>query len=308
MNKPDQQIFPDNVRSIAVVSAAGAASHQDIENAVSLLRSYGIKVSLALPERSIHTPSYLAADAAARIEFFNRAANDPTIDMILCVRGGFGSMHMLEQIDYAALRRRNLPVMGYSDITALHCAMLANHAGTPIAGSNLLSLHQVQQNQLSIQSHYAALDNSATAHHITLPDALQSVIPAANIQVTAKASACNLTVLTALCGTPFMPDFSGRILILEDINEPVYKLDRMLTQLALNGVFDHIAALIFGSFSGNDVKQSDLDLLMKRIASEIAAPCLKNFPFGHTFPMCAVNGRKKLSLAAGQSALLTAAD
>ena len=59
MNKPDQQIFPDNVRSIAVVSAAGAASLQDIENAVSLLRSYGIKVSLALPERSIHLPRCL---------------------------------------------------------------------------------------------------------------------------------------------------------------------------------------------------------------------------------------------------------
>ena len=114
--------------------------------------------------------------------------------------------------------------------------------------------------------------------------------------ITARAAALNLTVLASLCGTPFMPDFSGMILILEDINEPVYKIDRMLTQLAINGVFSNLAMLIFGNFSGTE--STELEMLFKRFADTLNIPCLSNFPFGHCFPMHAVNASQMMHIPA----------
>ena len=93
-----------------------------------------------------------------------------------------------------------------------------------------------------------------------------------------------------------MPDFTGMILILEDINEPVYKIDRMLTQLQLAGVLNNLQALIFGKFTGQDTDQKQLNALLEKTAQYIQCRCFGNFCFGHTFPMYAVNSAKELCI------------
>ena len=117
-----------------------------------------------------------------------------------------------------------------------------------------------------------------------------------NLSLSARAYAANLTVLASLCGSEYLPDFKNMILILEDIDEPLYKLDRMLNQLQLNGVFKNLTALIFADFSGSTDKPAELNELLMRISGKLSMPCLKGFPFGHTLPMCAVNSSLKLSL------------
>ena len=130
MKKLLQPIFPENIRCIAVTAPAGKAAPAALELALQELAQV-VKVKNYIAQATDDTPSYLAADAAARIACFNNAVNDPEVDLIAAVRGGFGSVHILQEIDYATLRKRNLPVMGYSDITSLHCAMLAKNAGVP---------------------------------------------------------------------------------------------------------------------------------------------------------------------------------
>lgn len=288
-----KKFFPTSIRTIAVVSPAGFPEAGKYAAELQLLRSANFNIKEYLPCRNVNTPSYLAGDAIDRIRAFNRAVNDPEVDLILCSRGGFGCVHLLEQIDYATLRKRNLPVMGYSDITALHCAMLAKNSGAAIAGSNLLGISKIAGDDFSYQAHRAALSKEKTV--ITLPQALESLPnDAMQNQITAKAYAANLTVLASLCGTEYLPDFKNMILILEDINEAVYKLDRMLNQLALNGVFRNISALVFGDFSGSEATEAAA--LMERFARTLQVPCFKNFPFGHTLPVCAINSQRAITL------------
>ena len=305
MNKQLRTIFPKKIRCAAITAPAGFPDPTALEQAIKeLQKAVAVKDFVAKPTAC--TPSYLAADAAERLACFNAAVNDPEVDLILAVRGGFGSVHILPGIDYDTLRRRQLPVMGYSDITSLHCAMLTKKAGIPISGSNLLQLNEVIKDDLSFASHKLALCGSSSQSELPAP-ALQAV----NAQgITAKtvassAYAANLTVLTSLCGTEFMPDFSNKILIIEDVNEPVYKIDRMLEQLRLAGLLKNIAALVFGEFTDPENSTEALTKLFERFAALLDCPCYKNFAFGHKFPMCAVNSSYTLHIADDQKPFFT---
>ncbi len=300
MKKLLQPIFPENIRCVAVTAPAGKAAPAALEAALQELAQV-VKVKNYTAQTSDDTPSYLAAETAARIECFNDAVNDPEVDLIAAVRGGFGSVHILQEIDYATLRKRNLPVMGYSDITSLHCAMLAKNAGVPIAGSNLMQLEEVVKDDLSIASHHLALQKNISKTVLAAPEIKAVNELAATQRVSGKACAANLTVLASLCGTEFMPDFSNRILIIEDVNEPIYKLDRLLYQLYLSGVLKDLQALVFGRFTGGENSPEVLEKLFASFSAKLPCPCYKDFAFGHEFPMIAVNSNHTLTLQANQA-------
>ncbi len=305
MNKLLKTIFPEKIRCIAVTAPAGLPDHLRLDRAIEEL-SEVLTVKNYTAQPTANTPPYLAADSSERLKCFNAAVNDPDVELILAVRGGFGSVHILPGIDYDTLRRRNLPVMGYSDITAVHCAMLAKNAGVPISGCNLLQLNEAAEDDLSIASHRLALQQNANQSTLPAP-----VLQAVNTQAIATqrvaypAYAANLTVLASLCGTGFMPDFSNRILIIEDVNEPLYKIDRMLEQLRLSGVLKNIPALVFGKFTDPENSAEALDKLFERFAATLGSPCYKNFAFGHQFPMCAVNSSHTLHIANDQKPFFT---
>ena len=300
MNSMPESPFPEHIRCIAVTAPAGQPDAEKLQKELDFIRRFvKVKTYLAVPENT--TPSYLAGEISERLALLNAAISDMEVDMILCARGGFGSMHLLAGIDYDTLRERNLPIMGYSDITALHCAMLAKNAGTPIAGSNLIGWHGVTEDIFSFQAHKAALcQNSVSTLLNAAPQKISALLPYSDsATVSAPAYAANLTVLAALCGTDFMPDFSNYILILEDVNEPLYKVDRMLTQLQLAGVFKNLRAMVIGCFTGID-DPTGLEKLFCRIAGTDNIPLFAGFQFGHTMPMGAINARKTLTLSDGQ--------
>ena len=300
MNIISESAFSEHIRCIAITAPAGPPDLEKLQKELDFIRRFvKVKTFLAAPQST--TPSYLAGEIPERLKLLNAAINDMEVDMILCARGGFGSMHLLSGIDYETLKKRNLPVMGYSDITALHCAMLAKNAGTPIAGSNLIGWQGVTEDIFSFQAHKAALSqDSASMLLDEAPQKIRALLPSStHTSVTAAAYAANLTVLAALCGTEFMPDFSNYILILEDVNEPLYKVDRMLSQLQLAGVFKNLSALAIGCFTGMD-NAAGLEKLFCRIALQNNIQLFTGFQFGHTMPMCAVNARKKLTLTDGQ--------
>ena len=304
MKNSVKNIFPENIRCAAITAPAGFPDQSKLVEAIALLEKM-VKVKDYIAAQPPGTPRYLSAEANDRLAMFNAAVRDPEVDIIIAVRGGFGSVHILPGIDYETLKKRQLPVMGYSDITALHCAMLAKNAGIPIAGSNLLQLFQVLNDDLSFTSHRLALQNIFS--RTLLPSAsLEAVnIPGANTTVTAPAYAANLTVLTSLCGTEFMPDLKDMILIIEDVNEPLYKIDRMLEQLYLNNVLKNIKALVFGKFTDPENSPEALAKLFAGFAGKLNKPCYKNFEFGHEFPMTAVNPHHILEITAGHAPSIT---
>lgn len=277
--------FPESVRRIALIAPAGVAAPEAVDQAVERLRAWKIEPVVMPHVRAGTQEKYLAAADHARAAELEEAWLDPAIDMLLCVRGGFGSAHLLPLLRWELLRRRAMPLIGYSDLTALHLAMLRHQAGIPIVGPMGIRLEQIATDPYTLNRFRRVL--SGEAHEVIIrPDGNQ---PEVLRPGTAAGSvfAANLAVIVTLCGTGWMPDLTGWILILEDIGEPVYRLDRYLTQLRQCGILDRCAGLVFGDFADCGDREERM-VLFRRVAAGFAGPVLTDFPFGHTFPLCSL--------------------
>jgi muramoyltetrapeptide carboxypeptidase len=221
------------------------------------------------------------------LDDLNRALRDDTVDAVWCIRGGYGAMRILDGIAYDALRRRPKPVIGYSDVTALHAAIgrechLVTYHG-PTARSSITSF--------SRNSFERALtfgdDPCGTAH------CARTIRPGT---ARGRLMGGNLALVTALIGTRYAPDLDRAILVLEDVNEPVYRLDRMLRQLLMSGALAHVAALAFGQCTAcDDAEESGressdraasesgrtLDDVLRETAEYLNVPCVAGLPIGH---------------------------
>ena len=211
---------------VALVAPAGPVRGEgDIAHAVENARVLGWE--LVIGEHARSRAGYLAGSDAERLADLNRAAVDDSIDAVWCLRGGYGSMRILDGIDYGAWRRRPKALIGYSDVTALHAAIgpradiVTFHGPT---GRSTLT-------PFSLRSLRAALVLNAEPC---------GPAPMARVLFPGRArgplAGGNLSLLSTLAGTPYAPPLDGAILVLEDVNESVYRIDRMLTQLRLSGV------------------------------------------------------------------------
>ena len=218
---------------------------------------------------------YLAGADDSRRSDLNRFAEDPSIDAVWCIRGGYGATRLLNGLDYTAWRDRPRALIGYSDITALHAAigpraeLITFHGPTARA-------HLTDFTRASL--HEAVTNGAAT---LFAGDAVTLIGGSAS----GRLAGGNLAVLTALCGTPFAPRLDGAILVLEDVNEAVYRLDRMLTQLRASGALDRVAGIAFGRFTEIPEDQSNetrsLDDLLAEVADQCGVPCIASIPVGH---------------------------
>lgn len=217
---------------------------------------------------------YLAGTDAYRVSDLNGALGDPAIDGIWCVRGGYGVLRLLEMIDFDALRRTPKPVVGFSDITALHAAIGIK--------SGVISYHgPTARGTLSTFSK-ASLQRAVTCG-VDSAGATEQAEVLVGGTARGHLAGGNLAVLTALAGTSFFPDLEGSILVLEDVSEPVYRIDRMLSHLRLTGALSGIAGLVFGAFTerGEADDSAPLARVLRETAEAIGVPCLAGAPIGH---------------------------
>lgn len=165
---------------------------------------------------------------------------DPDIKAILCGRGGYGTIRRLNLLDYGLIRKNHKPFFGFSDITALQMALYRNAGLKSYTGLILRLQQQDEENAMMLSSFEKTVSRTAQSfENIELRGA---------DAVKGEMIGGNLATLTALVGTPYLPDFKGKILVLEDVDEKPYKIDRMLYQLYYAGVFKGIKALVFGTF------------------------------------------------------------
>jgi muramoyltetrapeptide carboxypeptidase len=219
---------------------------------------------------------YLAGHDRDRLNDINQALRDPNIDAIWCLRGGYGMMRILTGIDYDALSRAPKAIIGYSDVTALHaavqrkCRLLTYHA--PTARETLTDFSRDSFRRAVV----AQVDSCGVA------DNAREINPGV---AEGRLVGGNLAVLASLCGTPFAPDLSDGILILEDINEPVYRVDRMFQQLKLSGALNGCKAIVFGECVGCKEDAGGggrpFDEILGEIAHALGIPCLAGIPIGH---------------------------
>ena len=260
---------------MALVAPAGPlAAESDLTRAIATTESLGWEPVVG--EHVRDRLGYLAGTDADRLADLNRAAADESLDAVWCIRGGYGAMRLLTEIDYAAWCRHPKALIGFSDITALHAAIgkrasLVTYHG-PTARAALTSL---------CKSSLLEATSGTGPYTLDAPDAT----PLVSGRARGRLVGGNLALLAGMAGTPFAPSYDDAILVLEDVNESVYRLDRMLVQLRLAGALGNLAGLVLGQFTDipKDASNEDRPLadLLTEVADWCGVPCLANVPVGH---------------------------
>jgi len=256
---------------IGVISPAGPVDEPELKPDLELLESFGFSIHIAPHVYDRH--DYLAGDDAARLSDFHTMFQDREIKAIFCARGGYGTLRLLGRIDYDLIRQHPKIIVGYSDITALLMAINKK--------TGLVIFHG------PMVRGFSALHDSSREGLFKLISSDQPVSfspMAGNSLISGRATGPliggNLSLICHLIGTPFLPSLDGCILFIEDRGEPLYRIDRMLTHLALAGQLKELSGLIGGEFMDCG-DPSDIDTLLKTLASDLKIPLTTGFPVGH---------------------------
>jgi muramoyltetrapeptide carboxypeptidase len=287
---------------IAVLAASSPSEMPRIEEAKRHLERYGLTVTLAPNIASYGSRTYLAGTDAERAETLNRFLNSDEFDAFFFARGGYGAMRILDRIDYAAFRRNPRPVIGFSDVTALNQA-IAIHAGVASFHGPMVNLDFFNGLSPEIERWFwSMLGGDAPLTHRF--DASQ-VLREGDAEGILFGGCLSLT--TALTSTPYDFWIDDGIWFWEDIDEPVYRIDRMLTHLRLSGRFDKIRGVIIGKLKGCGEDAPLVDLFRDSFGPSI--PVVRDLPFGHLGDnlLMPIGAPVRLSTAEGTFTVMRAA-
>lgn len=222
----------------------------DLDVLLEALGVLGLKGKLG--KHVLDRRGYLAGRDEDRAADFNAMVRDPEVRAIHCIRGGWGAARLLPLIDFDAFARTPKAVIGYSDITAL---LLSLHARTgtitfhgPNGASEWNETNVEWLQRVTWRGEAALFENPRALSGAIVPDEdrTRTLTPG---RARGRLLGGNLTVLTALIGSPYLPDFTDSILFLEDVQEAPYRIDRMLVQLKLAGVLERLRGVVFGTCS-----------------------------------------------------------
>lgn len=273
--------------TVGLVSPSSATDDSfNLQLAREAMEALGFKVKTGahFAERRGH----LAGTDAERAGDLNAMFADPSVKAIVCTRGGSGAARLLPLLDYDAIRRNPKVLLGYSDITALHNAI---HAKT-----GLVTFHgpigSGSWNAFNVDQFQRVLLNRELVEFRNKVDAGDELVPRRNRTITITGGKArgelvggNLTVLTALAGSPYLPDFSGKILFLEDVSEAPYRVDRMFSTLKLMGALDKVAGVIFGECTdcnpGDGYGSLTLEQIFEDHVRPLKVPAYRGAMIGH---------------------------
>jgi muramoyltetrapeptide carboxypeptidase len=262
---------------IRIVSPAGKCNEERILPSVTWLRENGYLVETGNNIFGRHY-QYAGTDKE-RLSDLQEALDDPEAKAIICTRGGYGTIRLVDQLDFSLFRKHPKWVVGYSDITVLHNRL--HMSGFPsIHGAMCRSFYT--ENGIISDSLHSLMELLRGEK----PDYCIDPSPA-NIPGAAKARVVggNLSLLYALSGTPYDLDTSGKILFIEDIGEYLYHIDRMMVNLRLSGKLKSLAGMIVGQFSGVKDNEDPFGKTVEEIILDAARdyhfPVCFNFPAGH---------------------------
>jgi muramoyltetrapeptide carboxypeptidase len=227
--------------------ASATFLREDVAIVTDLVEALGFKVKPGA--HLMDRYGYLAGRDQDRAADVNALFADREVKGILAVRGGWGSARLLPYLDFEVIRRNPKVLLGYSDLTAL---LNAVHARTglvtfhgPVGVSTWTPFSVEHMRRVLLEGEALTMSNPVELGDLLVPveNRVQTITPGV---ARGRLLGGNLTVLSALVGTPYLPDFEGAILFVEDVNEQIYRIDRMLTQLALAGILRRVRGVVFG--------------------------------------------------------------
>ncbi len=266
---------------VAVVSPASAPlDPADAEAGLAVLRRRGVRVETLDPAGG--PTAYLAGTDDARVAALNAALARDDLDALVCVRGGYGVLRILDRVDYAAARAHPKLVVGYSDVTALHLALYAK-AGLPGVSGPMVASDWADLDAETEADFWRVVGGDA-GYDVRGPGG-EELVPLAEGGAEGVLLGGNLALVTALLGTPYLPDLTGAILFVEDVGEAPYRIDGMLARLRLAGVLERLGGLVFGLFTGADVPADrptfSIDEVLAHYAPLVGGPVASGLVYGH---------------------------
>jgi len=266
-----------------------------IDRAAQYLSERGWRVSAG--ESVFAREQRFAGPDALRASELQSFATDQNLDVAVAARGGYGLSRILNQIDYSAVAARGLPVVGYSDFTAFNLALLSRAGGISFQGPTAVDFSGHAESTFTMEHFFGAISRSPYTVEFDTTDANRGE----SVDVAGRLWGGNLAMVCSLLGTPYFPNVRGGILFLEDVNEPTYRIERMLLQLLHGGILQRQKAILLGDFLSipsmpNDAG-FDLAAVWTNLRSRLSAPLITGLPFGH--------GRRRLTLPVGAQARLS---
>jgi len=276
--------------TLGLVAPSGALPEGVIDRAAQYFSRRGWQVQAG--ESCFASDTRFAGPDDLRLSDLQRFAADRSIDVLLCARGGYGLTRLIDRIDFGAIAAGGRIIVGHSDCTAFNLAYLARSGGVSFQGPSAGDFAAEVPDPFMVEHFFGAL--AEPEHRVGFDGAG----PDCRLQGTLWGG--NLALLSALVGTPYLPRVRGGILFLEDVNEPAYRVERMLIQLLQAGVLGRCRAVLLGAFAPMPVQPNDngydfaavVDFLRQRLG----VPVLTGLPFGHV--------PRKLTLPVGARARL----
>ncbi|WP_074225127.1 S66 peptidase family protein [Algoriphagus halophilus] len=302
-------ILPKSIKkgdTVGLISpSAATADRMQFTFAKEALEGLGFQVKFG--ENLMNRRGHLAGTDQERADDLNEMFADDQVKAIVSIRGGSGAARILPLIDYKQISRHPKPLLGYSDITALHCAI---HSQTglitfhgPMGSGSWNSFNVAQFQKLFFEREQMTFEN---IH----PETDDLVVKSNRTQtlkggiVEGRILGGNLTVLTAISGSDYYPDFKDAILFIEDVGEDPYRMDRMMSTLKLNGTLDKIKGFIFGQCSdcepGGGYGSLTLDQVLDDYILPLDIPAYTGAMIGHISKQFIVPVGAKVSMNADQ--------
>lgn len=283
-----------NGDTIGVISPASIENIDSIKKGMDFFKDKGFKVK---PGRHIYDKwGYFAGSDEARAEDFMNMFLDDEVDMVLCLRGGYGAMRILPYIDFELIRKKPKIFAGFSDITVLLNSIYEK--------ADLISFHSPMLSSnfeecATQESFFNTLCRGYDTYSLTNPKGIDL-----RMEIQGKAEGIlvggNLSLLCAIMGTPYELNFKDKILFIEDVKENPYKIDRMLTQLLLSGKLQQCNGFILGQFRDCEEVNSDRGFTLQQVLENrilsLGKPTISNFMSGHMYPKLTIPIGAKVSL------------
>jgi len=276
---------------IGLISPASSPDdHRQINNGVKYLEGLGFRVKIG--KNAAKQNGYLAGSDEDRVKDLHDMFRDKNVSAIICIRGGYGAFRLLDLIDYKLIKNNPKIFVGFSEITALQIAILQKTGLITFAGPMLAPNLSGTISEFTEEYFWRSLSSNKKIGRVKLPDNFK--LPGINKGgASGRIIGGNLAVFAALLGTEFFPDLKNKILLLEDIGEVPYKIDRLMNQLRLAKVFKKISGMILGRFVDcydHDPSKKTLTLgeVMDSYLHKLSIPIVYTFPHGHVDDMVTI--------------------
>lgn len=299
-----------------VAPSSNAWEDEDIRFAIETVESLGFQVK---PGRNLYRRNgYLAGSDQERAADLNAAFGDDAVDAVFAIRGGYGAQRILPYLDYEQIRQNPKILIGFSDITALHCAihrrtgLITFHGPTAMRTWSEYALAEMRKVLIEPSAPVrlaAPPPFEARPGKVERENRITSLVGG---KARGRLVGGNLTLLSGLLGTPYQPDFNGRILFLEDVGESPYRIDRMLTHLWLAGVFEACAGVALGKFTESKPsggRSRSLEEIFRERFEPIGKPAARGLMIGHVDDIATipVGAEAEFDAGSGQLTLLETA-